>query len=159
MKRSFPPLINPNSRILILGTMPGEKSLACQQYYGNKQNQFWRILYRVFQREYSEDYETRKSLLMEFDIALWDVLYSCEREGSLDSKIKEAKANDINELILAYPKLKTIVFSSKNAEKFFYKYLCEKPDVEYVTLPSPSGAHASMRLQEKIEHWKIITQL
>lgn len=159
MKQSFPPLINPNSRILILGTMPGEKSLACQQYYGNKQNQFWRILYRVFQREYSEDYEARKSLLIEFDIALWDVLRSCEREGSLDSKIKHATANDIHDLIQTYPKLTTIVFSSKNAEKFFYKYLSEIPDVEYVTLPSPSGAHASMRLEEKVEHWKKISQL
>ncbi|WP_430613623.1 DNA-deoxyinosine glycosylase [Flavobacterium sp. JP2137] len=159
IKHAFPPLVNARSRILILGTMPSEKSLEYQQYYGNKQNRFWTILFRVFQREFSEDYQRRKQLLVDFDLALWDVLECCERKGSLDSEIKAEKPNDIAALLKAYPQIKTIVFSSKNAEKFFSKYAERIPEIEYVTLPSPSGAYASMRLDEKIENWKIITQL
>ncbi len=159
MKYSFPPLITTDSRILILGTMPGEKSLQCQQYYGNKQNHFWRILFDVFDREFSADYEQQKRLLKEFNLALWDVLESCERQGSLDSKIKEEIPNDLIGLLRKYPNIKNIVFSSKNAEKYFKKYFKKTIDLEYVTLPSPSGAHAIMRLDEKIENWKKITQL
>ncbi|MBW3519462.1 DNA-deoxyinosine glycosylase [Flavobacterium sp. NKUCC04_CG] len=159
MKYSFPPLITTNSRILILGTMPGEKSLQCQEYYGNKQNHFWKILFKVFDRTFTADYESKKILLEEFDLALWDVLERCERQGSLDSKIKGEIPNDLMGLLRKFPNIKYIVFSSKNAEKYFYKYFTKTPELEYVTLPSPSGANATMRLDQKIENWKKITQL
>ncbi len=153
---SFAPLIDENSTVLILGTMPSVKSLEGQEYYGNRQNAFWPILFGVFEEEATTDYEQKKQLLVRHRIALWDVLQSCEREGSLDSKIKGEVPNDIVGLIKAYPTLKTIVFSSQKAGQYFKKYIGSIEGVTFVTMPSPSGANARMSLQEKLIHWKKI---
>lgn len=153
---SFKPLIDENSAILILGTMPSVKSLEGQEYYGNRQNAFWPILFGVVEEEVTEDYEQKKQLLVRYKIALWDVLQSCEREGSLDSKIKGERPNDIKGLLIAYPALKTIVFSSQKAAQYFKKYIGMIEGITFVTMPSPSGANARMSLQEKLNHWKTI---
>lgn len=153
---SFEPLIEENSAILILGTMPSVKSLEGQEYYGNRQNAFWPILFGIFGEEVTTDYEQKKQLLVRHKIALWDVLQSCEREGSLDSKIKGEVPNDIVGLIKAYPALRTIVFSSQKAAQYFKKYIGSIEGVTFVTMPSPSGANARMSLQDKLIHWKKI---
>lgn len=151
---SFEPLIGANATVLVLGTMPSVKSLEEQEYYGNRQNAFWPILFGVFEEEMTTDYELKKELLRRHKIVLWDVLQSCEREGSLDSKIKAEVPNDIGGLLKIHPTIKTIVFSSQKAAQYFKKYIGTLEGVTFVTLPSPSGANARMRFEDKLNHWK-----
>ena len=153
MKIALPPISSKNSQVLILGTMPGEQSLLQQQYYANKGNHFWRILFQVFNQEFSIDYEIRKKLIVKNKLALWDVLYSCEREGSLDSKIKNEIPNDFSDFLENHPQILTIVFSSKAAAAYFKKYVSPLPALHYFTLTSPSGANAHLSLAQKTEIW------
>lgn len=154
MKKAFAPIIDTSSKILILGTMPGEKSLEIQQYYGNKGNQFWKLLFSLFDKELSSDYNERKQLLKEYHISLWDVLQYCEREGSLDSAIKNEIPNDFNSFYAQYPNIKYVFFSSKNAATYYDRYVGRKENIEYEILPSPSGANATKTFLEKFEIWK-----
>ncbi|KAF2518696.1 DNA-deoxyinosine glycosylase [Flavobacterium salilacus subsp. salilacus] len=154
MKKAFDPIIFPESKILILGTMPGEKSLGLQQYYGNRGNQFWKILFTLFRQPFTTDYELRKNLLKNYDIALWDVLQYCEREGSLDSKIKNEQPNDFNIFYKKFPNVKYVFFSSKNAYAYYNKYIGLREELVYDILPSPSGANASMPFLKKLAVWE-----
>lgn len=154
MKKAFPPFINDKSKILILGTMPGEKSLELQEYYGNRGNQFWKLLFTMFGRELSHDYQEKKQLLLEHNIAVWDVLEHCERHGSLDSNIKNEKPNDFISFYKRYPNIKHVFFSSKNAATYYDKYVGKRGDIQYETLPSPSGANAAMPFSQKLEIWR-----
>lgn len=158
MKQAFPPLVNQNSKILILGTMPGEKSLELQEYYGNKGNRFWKLLFTLFNRPLPKEYIEKKQLLEENNIALWDVLAYCERTGSLDSNIKNEKANDFESFYKQYPNIKHVFFSSKNASNFYDKYVGRKKDLQYSILPSPSGANASKSFLQKLEEWEAILE-
>ena len=154
MKKAFAPIIFPDSEILILGTMPGEKSLELQQYYGNRGNQFWKLLFTILNQPFSTDYEVRKDLLKRHKIALWDVLQYCEREGSLDSKIKNEQPNDFNSFYSNFPNIKAVLFSSKNAFAYYNKYAEQENEVMYDVLPSPSGANASMPFLKKLAVWE-----
>ena len=154
MKKAFPPIIYPDSTIIILGTMPGEKSLELQQYYGNRGNQFWKLLFTILKQPFTTDYEERKNLLRTYGIALWDVLQYCEREGSLDSKIKNELPNDFNSFYNKYPNIKNVLFSSKNASVYYNKYAEYKNGIVYDVLPSPSGANASMSFIKKLDVWE-----
>lgn len=158
MKQAFPPLVNQNSRILILGTMPGEKSLELQEYYGNKGNSFWKLLFTLFDQPLPKEYAEKRQLLEENDIALWDVLAYCERTGSLDSNIKNEKANDFESFYKQYPNIKHVFFSSKNASNFYDKYVGRKQDILYSILPSPSGANASKSFSQKLDEWEAILE-
>lgn len=158
MKKAFLPLIDQNSKILILGTMPGEKSLELQEYYGNRGNSFWKLLFNLFGQRLPENYAEKKQLLIENDIALWDVLEFCERTGSLDSNIKNEKANDFKSFYKKYPNIKHVFFSSKNASNYYDKYVGRRSDIPYTILPSPSGANASKSFLQKLEEWKAIME-
>jgi len=158
-KIAFPPLVNSDSRILLLGTMPGEESLRKQQYYGHKQNHFWKIIYSIFNTPFSDDYEERKALILSKGIALWDVLESCEGCGSLDSSIKNEQPNDFECFYKKYPQIKHVIFTSKKASGFYKKYVGLDAEKTYITLPSPSPAHARMTLQQKTEKWKILLDI
>lgn len=154
MKKAFPPLIDTDSKILILGTMPGEKSLGLQEYYGNRGNQFWKLLFSITGKEFSHDYTVKKQLIKDNHIAVWDVLEYCEREGSLDSKIKNEIPNDFVAFYKKYPNIKNVFFSSKNAAVYYDKYIGKGKDIVYETLPSPSGANATKSFIEKLEIWR-----
>jgi len=153
MKKAFEPIADKNSTVLILGTMPGEKSLNLQEYYGNRGNQFWRIMFSILNVALSHDYSQKVMLLQQNNIALWDVLAYCEREGSLDSNIKNEVANDFDAFYKKYPKIKHVFFSSKNAAAYYDRYVGKRPGLTYNVLPSPSGANASMRFEQKLEIW------
>ena len=157
MKKAFDPIVTPHSRILILGTMPGEKSLELQQYYGNRGNQFWKLLFMITAEAFTSDYEARINLLHRYKIALWDVLQYCERQGSLDSNIK----NDFEAFYNKYPNIKHVYFSSKNAAKYYDKYVGRNERLIYHVLPSPSGANATKSFTEKLTEWreKILPQI
>ena len=154
MKKAFEPIVFPNSEILILGTMPGEKSLELQQYYGNRGNQFWKLLFTILEEPFSLDYSERIALLKKYKIALWDVLQYCEREGSLDSNIKNEQFNDFNAFYEKNNQIKYVFFSSKKAAAYYDKYKGREDVLSYDVLPSPSGANATKTFVEKLEIWK-----
>lgn len=114
--KSFKPSIDNNSKVLILGSMPGAKSLEEQQYYAHPQNRFWKVMGSICNEpKLSElDYETKLQILLNNNIALWDTIKSCKREGSLDSDIQNEKPNDITGLLKKYPNIKTICLTGIN---------------------------------------------
>lgn len=155
-KSAFKPFIDSDSEILILGTFPSEKSLEKNEYYGNKQNQFWKLMYDVFETDFDLNYENRLLFLKENKIALWDVFQTCVRKGSLDSNIQNPEVNDFEKLFAYYPNLKKVVFSSKNAHNFYKKSVGSYFGKEILVMPSTSGLYASMKYQDKLEIWKNI---
>lgn len=156
---SFAPIASQDANVLILGTMPGTKSLELNQYYGHKQNNFWKFMFEILNEEFSNDYEKRKELLQKNKIALWDVLQFCDRVGSLDSAIKNEIANDFERFLETHPNIKTILFNGQKAAAFFKKYVHLKKEYHLITLPSSSPANASQSFRSKLEEWKIIDTL
>lgn len=156
MKEGFVPIISPTSRILILGTVPSEESLKRQEYYGNPRNQFWRIMQELYAISVDDRYTMRIAGLAQNQLALWDVLKSCERVGSLDSAIRNAVPNDFKELFTSYPELKLIAFNGKKAAEWFGRRVIDRPaGVQTVTLPSTSPA-AAMAFEKKAMAWAIL---
>lgn len=156
---SFPPIASPDAEILILGTMPGVQSLEKQQYYGHPQNAFWKIMFSLFaDLPVPDDFESRKRLILENRLALWDVLESCEREGSLDSNIKNAVPNRIPELLDTHPTIKTIVFNGKESHRLFTKTFGNTIVKQQLVMPSTSPAY-TMKFVEKLEIWSRIKSL
>lgn len=158
-KIAFPPLINTESKILLLGTMPGEESLRRQQYYGHRQNQFWKIIYSLFGEDFTDDYEERKTFILNHKLAIWDVLHSCEGTGSLDSNIKNEQPNDFSSFFRQYPMISHVCFTSKKAAGFYKKYVGMDESKVYITLPSPSPANAQMRFDQKVCKWKVLSDI
>ena len=156
---SFPPIVDENSSIVILGSMPGKKSLEMNEYYAHKQNSFWRILFLIFEKEYSECYKEKILLLKKHGIALWDTLYACEREGSSDASIVKEVPNDFLSFFERYPKIRFVFFNGKVACLFFSKHI--KPDnrLNYLTLPSTSPAHARLSFAEKLKQWSVVKEI
>lgn len=156
MINSFPALADENSKILVLGTMPGVQSIEKQQYYAHPQNAFWKILFTLFDElPVPPEFELRKKLLIENGIALWDVLESCHREGSLDSNIKNGIPNKIRELLAAYPNIKTVVFNGKESHRLFVKTFGDSIVLPQIVMPSTSPAN-TMKFETKLESWSII---
>jgi hypoxanthine-DNA glycosylase len=157
--QSFPPIVNGNSRVLILGTMPGAESLRQQRYYAYGRNDFWRILMALLGREDLPDYDERVSLLLSRGIAVWDVLHSCERRTSADADIREPVANDIPGLLRDHPGIAAVAPNGKGAERLLRQLVL--PQLEHppqiCVLPSTSPAYA-IPFQKKLEGWKNLQQ-
>lgn len=150
----FDPIIDQNSKTLILGTFPSLDSLKYQFYYAHKRNQFWKILSEIFDVSFENDKEKVEFLLCH-KIALWDIVKSCERKNSADSNLKNCTPHDIPELLSKYPNIKKILFTGKKAEKIYMLHFKDL-EVQVFVLPSPSPAYASMRYEEKLECYKIL---
>ncbi len=156
---SFAPIIKNNARVLILGSMPSQVSLEKHQYYGNPRNHFWPIIYTVLDHPLSTSYDQRVQDLMENRIALWDVLSRCNREGSLDSSIKDESANDFTGLINTFPTLKLVCFNGSKASLMWKKHVhFPTRGLDFITLPSssPMVGKNVKSLAEKIESWKML---
>ncbi|WP_159881956.1 DNA-deoxyinosine glycosylase [Paenibacillus puerhi] len=156
-KVGFAPQIDGSSRLLILGSMPGDASLRAGQYYGHPRNMFWRLLYALLEGgEPDPDYEARLRFALSRGVALWDVLQSCERQGSLDSAIRRPVAQAFEELYLRYPRLDYVFFNGSAAAELYRKHvrgtLTEPDGRTYRTLPSSSPARA-MSFEAKLEAW------
>jgi hypoxanthine-DNA glycosylase len=164
MKHSFPPIITSSSRVLILGSLPGDESLRQQQYYAHPRNQFWRILAEIYQVLLPDSYEDRRALILQKQLALWDVVQHGEREGSLDQAIRNATPNDFAWLFKTYPELQAIVFNGRKAYDLFERRVLTQPQLAgserwpRLLLPSTSPA-ATLPLAAKIERWRQITAL
>ncbi len=152
---SFPPIIDKNSKILILGSIPGAKSLEKQEYYGHPQNKFWKIIFELFNEEFTENYTDKIDVLIRNHIALWDVLDSCERKGSLDSEIKNEEANPILELLEKHEKISAIFCNGGKSFKALQQILGKNFKIPIILLPSTSPLH-TISFAEKLEKWKII---
>jgi hypoxanthine-DNA glycosylase len=156
---SFPPISDPTAEVLILGTMPGEKSLKLNQYYGHGGNQFWKLIFAIHNTPFSSDYSLKKEILIKNRIALWDVLKVCERAGSADSAIAKEESNDFLSFFQNHPNIKLIAFNGSNAETYFNTYSGIKTKIEKITLPSTSPANTWKTFDEKLEQWKKIKAL
>ncbi|MDR9847295.1 DNA-deoxyinosine glycosylase [Herbaspirillum huttiense] len=156
---SFAPVVAPDTRILILGSLPGTASLAIRQYYGHPRNAFWKLVGDSIGVELAElDYPTRLSRLLEHHIGLWDVIATARRNGSLDSEIREPTQNDLLDLIGSLSELNTIAFNGSTAAKIGLKALGERvDDYRILLLPSSSPAHASLSYAQKLVSWLQLT--
>lgn len=151
------PLYDENSKILILGTIPSPKSREIGFYYGHPQNRFWKIIAEILKENFPETKDEKIKLLLKHNIALWDVLESCEIEGASDSTIKNPKPNDLNKIIKK-SKIKTIFVTGKKAESL-YKKLCEKDTkIPCIYLPSTSPANCAIKYQTLKEKYNIINE-
>ncbi len=153
----FPPIARPNARILVLGSMPGQKSLAAQQYYAHPQNAFWRIMAELVAA--TGTYEQRCHALIANRIALWDVLLSSERPGSMDADIRadQSEVNDFKMFLTEHRDIVRIGFNGQTAAKLFHRLVgpqLEDRIVYTVTLPSTSPAYAAMPFAEKLARWR-----
>ena len=154
--RSFRPVVDKDSRVLILGTMPGPVALARRQYYGFPGNHFWKIVPRLLGAEKELSYRQKIALLKENRIALWDTIRSCTRVGASDGSIRRAVPNDIAGLVRRYKGIHTIFLNGRMAEKLYRKHFGGRIHLPTRTLPSTSPAHASMPLARKMKHWSAI---
>ena len=153
--QSFNPVIGSSPNSLILGTMPGQESLKQQQYYAHPRNVFWKIIFKIFNGNYSTDYSKRIDFVKENKIALWDVCSTCFREGSLDSDIKEEFPNKIHQLIQQNLMISIIIFNGQTAEKLYKKHFEYLENKKYFTALSTSPANASYTFEQKLENWKL----
>ena len=151
----IPPYFDKNSKILILGSFPSVKSREQGFFYGHPQNRFWKVLASLSNKKIPETIDEKKALLKALNIALWDVLESCEIRGSADSSIKNAKVNDLS-VILKKADIHMIFTNGKTAEKYYNKYLKNLYPQGTLCLPSTSPANAAKTLDMLIEEWKII---
>jgi hypoxanthine-DNA glycosylase len=165
-KVGLAPVVDQKSRVLVLGTLPGDESLRLQRYYSNPTNQFWRLLARVLGAPTGDTYEQRVAFLSDNGIALWDVLRSAERPGSTDAAIMNPVPNDFVELFSEYPDLRRVAFNGGKAEALWRKYIAPSPDVPHSSLanrllPSSSGSPGRhvLPFEEKVVRWKQLLSL
>ena len=161
---SFPPIATPDARILILGSMPGRASLAAGQYYAHPRNAFWPIMEHLIGFDASRDYPARVDALKEAGIAVWDVLHSCHRRGSLDSAIDDNSlvANDLAGFLVAHAGIRHIFFNGSKAESCFRRHIrfaMAERRIGFTRLPSTSPAHAALPFARKLEAWRAFTHV
>lgn len=154
--QSFSPSIDKKSEILILGSMPGMRSLEKQKYYAHPQNRFWKLMGMFCNLDNLSElnYQDKLQILLKNKIALWDVIQSCNRDGSLDSNIQNELPNDIPELLKRFPKIKEICLNgnkSYSASKKYFPKLLEK--YKCYKLPSTSPANARYKLDDLYNEW------
>ncbi|HIL39525.1 MAG TPA: DNA-deoxyinosine glycosylase [Methylococcales bacterium] len=160
----FSPLVNADSKVLVLGTVPSQDSLKKQQYYGHERNAFWLIMSSLFDDPVLTTYQQKVALLLAAGVAVWDVLQSCQREGSLDSSIKSQSitVNNFGCFFKAYPLIQAVFFNGRAAEQIFQHRVLPQiaNGLDYYRLPSTSPAYAAMSLVEKKRQWQqILTRL
>jgi len=151
----FPPVARPDARILVLGSLPGRKSIAASEYYAHPQNSFWRIMRELF--GVAGDYEERCTCLSDSKLALWDVLRASVRPGSLDADIQRdsASANDFGSFLRTHESIELLGFNGKKAEQLFRAMVPKEryQHIRLVGLPSTSPAHAAMPFADKLDLW------
>lgn len=152
---SFPPIIGQAPHTLILGTMPGLKSIAAGQYYAHPQNIFWKIMGDIYGAGPEKPYNERIDILTSHGIAVWDVVHSCRRAGSLDADIRQAIPNDFASFFKNHPTIRRVIFDSGKAEQIYLRMVLPNLSLplHYLRVPSPSPAHARLPYPEKRAIW------
>ena len=153
LKRSFAPVVGEDALLLVLGSLPGEESLARGQYYANPRNQFWRLIGEVIERDLvGLAYESRLEALLAARVGLWDVVASASRRGSLDGAIRGHSANDLPALLGRLPDLRAIAFNGATSARIGRQSAEGATAVELLTLPSSSPAY-TLSYTAKREAW------
>ncbi len=151
---AFPPVAPPGARVLILGSMPSVESLNQGFYYAHPRNAFWRILAEVYGEAVPRDIPGKVALLTTHDLALWDVLKSCEREGSLDSAIRHPEPNDFSGLFERCPRIEKVLFNGGTACSLFMKHAPETlSGRSWARMPSTSPAY-TLSYERKLALWR-----
>lgn len=163
--RSFPPIAAPTATRLVLGTMPGRMSLAAREYYAHPRNAFWDIMQQLLGIPRELPYRERVQGLQQAGIAVWDVLAACTRTTSLDSDILPASIvpNDFVPFLSTHPNIRRIFFNGNNARRLFERHVLpvltpRQHQIERVTLPATSPAHARMSRTQKAKEWRAILE-
>ena len=154
LSHSLSPLIYKDVEILILGSLPGKKSIELKEYYGHPRNRMWKILCAITNCDLPTDYGSKKIFLQKNKIGLWDVASSAERKGSLDSNIKKEIPNDVDKLLIDFPSIKVIGFNGKKSEIMFNKFFELNQTIKYVPLPSSSPANMAISFEDICLRWK-----
>jgi double-stranded uracil-DNA glycosylase len=154
LKRSFPPVADERTRLLILGSLPGEESLARRQYYANPRNHFWRLIGAVAGLDLVPlPYEARLEALLAAGVGLWDTVGAARRRGSLDGAIRLDRANDLAALAASLPELRAIGFNGAKSAALGAPLLAGRPDLVLIPLPSSSPAY-TLAFGEKLAAWR-----
>lgn len=162
---SFAPVVAADCRLLILGSMPGQRSLQAHAYYAHPQNRFWPMMETLFGISASLPYAERLQQLQAHGVGIWDVLKQCFRPGSLDSEIDEQSiiVNDFSSLLHTHPQIRHICFNGAKAEQAYLRYVAGKTALphqpEYHRLPSTSPANASIPWVSKVAAWQLLPAL
>jgi hypoxanthine-DNA glycosylase len=152
LKRSFPPVVDARVRLLVLGSLPGERSLVERRYYANPRNQFWALIGSVIDRDLvGLDYPDRLEALLQRGVGLWDAVASATRHGSLDTAIREVEANPLTELAATLPQLRAVAFNGARSAGIGRKAFAGT-ELEMIALPSSSPAYTAS-FQSKLARW------
>ena len=161
--RCFPPIARRDADTLVLGSLPGRKSLEMRQYYAHPYNAFWKLIAAIYGTDASLPYPDRARVLVENGVALWDVLEAATRPGSLDSSIvhASAQANDFARFFRRHPHIRRVFFNGRKAEELYRRFVLPRLGPEfaalrYEALPSTSPAHAGMSFAKKLGRWRRI---
>lgn len=155
LSHPIPPLYNNDSEILILGSFPSVKSREAMFFYGHPQNRFWKVISSVYDNDEPKTVDEKRRFLLNNHIALWDVISSCDIEGSADSSIKNVKANDLSP-ILNNANIRQIFVNGKTAERYYNLYIRPTLGRDAICLPSTSPANATWSVDKLIDAWKMI---
>jgi hypoxanthine-DNA glycosylase len=157
IKEGLPPIIDENTRIIMLGSFPSDESIKQKKYYANKTNDFWKLISKTIKEDITKlNYEDRVKKLLENGIGLWDVFHHCNRAGSRDSNIKDAVMNDFSSIFVLAPGLKLICFNGKKAGQ--YEQLFRDKGYQTKLLLSSSGANRGQSKKREAQ-WKSLLEL
>jgi double-stranded uracil-DNA glycosylase len=156
MQHCFPPVTRADTRLLLLGSLPGQASLARRQYYAHPRNQFWRLIGAVIGRDLvPSDYQARLQALLEAGVGLWDTVAAATRKGSLDADIRLHEASDLGHLVAGLPELRAIAFNGGTSARIGRAQLGESAGPELIDLPSSSPAY-TLPFERKLERWSTL---
>ena len=155
-RRSFPPIVGDEPRVLILGTLPGEELLRRREYYAHPRNLFWPLLFALFDAAPSADYDARLSFARAHRVALWDVCAAGEREASADATIRREEPNAIDALLDSHPLIRAVAFNGAGARRLHDRHFSRRSGLAYLALPSTSPAHARLDFAAKLERWSAL---
>lgn len=152
-KASFPPVENPSIHNLILGSLPGDRSIREGQYYGHPNNRFWKLMASLTGNPLPDTYDDKIRMLLDAGTGLWDVAHSAARPGSMDHAIQLEEPNDLSGFLQTHPLVKRIGFNGKTAERLYDRYFERLPGISYFSLPSTSPANASFTMEKLMHAW------
>jgi hypoxanthine-DNA glycosylase len=155
-KRSFPPIVDKRSVVLVLGTLPGEESLRRLEYYAHPRNLFWPIIAALVGKPTPADYPAKLALVAAHRIALWDVCALGERSASSDSTIRAEQPNTIDALLDSHPAIRAVVFNGSTARRLYDRHFARRCELSYLAMPSTSPAHARLGFAEKLAQWSAL---
>jgi len=156
---AFPPSVDKDTRLLILGSLPGDASIRQGEYYAHRGNAFWTLMGSVLDEDLRAlPYAMRLKRLRARGVGLWDVIESADRDGSLDSAIRGAELRDLSTFVTRLPKLEAVAFNGKTAALHGRRQIGTAPGLTLIDLPSSSGAYAMLSREKKAQVWRGLRQ-